>query len=365
MTAAFADRVRVCLVASLVMLGACGSSVDIEEEARPGASRSNREQLISPSMMGDEPASLQVPWARSSLKRASTRFDPIVKPPRRDAGVAEVDAGVAEVDAGVAEVDAGSSEVDAGVDAGWVHTGPFGAEISPHLGLGIPDDSSVGRADKWLLVRSQLVVSYDTTRKIPNWSAWKLESANFGSASRATSFRVDPLLGTAPQARDSDYVGSGFDRGHLCPSADRTASDADNDATFFLTNVVPQTHASNAGPWLDLEDEARQLANAGKKLLIIAGPVFAANPSSIGTGVPVPSATWKVVIVTNGDASPATLNPSTTIVYATVVPNTSVVSGSWRQWQTTVDAVEAMTGLDFLSDVDPDVQSALESRIDQ
>lgn len=97
----------------------------------------------------------------------------------------------------------------------------------------------------------------------------------------------------AAQARDSDYTNSGFDRGHLCPSADRTITDPDNDATFVLTNVVPQTHASNAGP--SLEDEARQLATAGKHLWIIEGPLYGATQQNIGTGVAVPVSMFKVV----------------------------------------------------------------------
>lgn len=129
---------------------------------------------------------------------------------------------------------------------------------------------------------------------------------------------------------------------------------------------MPQTHASNAGPWLTLEDEARVLASSGKQLLIIAGPVFGATPQSIGAGagVPVPSALWKVVVVTELEANPTTLNATTTRVYATIVPNAAVISGSWRQWQTTVDAIENLTGLDLLSDVSPEVQALLESRVD-
>ena len=258
--------------------------------------------------------------------------------------------------------DAGASAAsDAGTstDAGE-RAGPLGAEISPHLALGIPDTSSVGNSTKWLLVRPQLATSYDTTRKVPNWTAWTLDVTNFGPATRATTFRIDPLLPTGtPQARDSDYTNSGFDRGHLCPSADRTSTDPDNDATFFLTNVVPQTHASNAGPWLDLEDEARTLANHGKRLVIIAGPIFGATTQTIGTGVFVPVSMFKVVVVLEGTPSPAAVTTST-LVYATIMPNTSVVSGSWRQWQVTIDDVEAQTGLDFLSDVDPAIQQVIE-----
>lgn len=265
-------------------------------------------------------------------------------------------------DAGTSTVsDAGAGITsDAGTDAGVEHAGPRGAEISPHLALGIPDTSSVGNTTRWLLVRPQLATSYDTTRKVPNWTAWTLDVTNFGPATRATTFRIDPLLPTGtPQARDSDYTNSGFDRGHLCPSADRTSTDPDNDATFFLTNVVPQTHASNAGPWLDLEDEARTLANQGKRLVIIAGPIFGATTQTIGTGVHVPVSMFKVVVVLEGAPAPAAVTTST-LVYATIIPNSSVVSGAWRQWQVTIDDVEAHTGLDFLSDVDPAIQAAVE-----
>jgi endonuclease G len=351
----------------LLVLCACGSHVDVgDPEAAPD------EALMREGMMtfSSAPALARVTRPRDEVASASGnrfgRIDVITKP-RRDAGEV-VDAGAPEVhlDAGAPEPepDAGAgAEVDAGT---WTPPSPRGAEVSNHLALGVPDDSSVGRLDKWLLVRPQLAVSYDTANKVPNWSAWRLDASSFGAATRATSFRTDPLLGSASQARDSDYVGSGFDRGHLCPSADRTASDADNDATFFLTNVVPQTHASNAGPWLDLEDEARQLATAGKKLLIIAGPVFGTTPrQTIGTGVSVPTAMFKVVVVIDGpEFDPATLSAANATVYATIMPNAAVISGSWRQWQVTIDQVEAATGLDFLADVHPSVQSPLEARLD-
>lgn len=236
-------------------------------------------------------------------------------------------------------------------------SGPRGIDVSVHLALGLPDGSGVGQLTHWLLVRPQFVSSYDTNRKTPNWSAWKLEATDFGPATRATTFKTDPTLpGGTPQARDDDYRLSGFDRGHLCPSADRTFTDADNDATFFLTNVVPQTHASNAGPWLDLEDESRQLANQGKQLIIIAGPIFSANPPTIGTGVQVPASMFKVAAVLEGGV--------VTKVYAAIIPNAAVLSGSWRQWQVTARTVEQQTGLDFLSDLSRESQDVLENRVD-
>jgi hypothetical protein len=54
-------------------------------------------------------------------------------------------------------------------------------------------------------------------------------------------------------ARPNDYRNSGYDKGHLCPAADRSASREDMDATFLMTNIAPQAPALNRGPWEKLE----------------------------------------------------------------------------------------------------------------
>ncbi|MFZ5440049.1 MAG: DNA/RNA non-specific endonuclease [Myxococcota bacterium] len=316
------------------------------------------------------------PWVLAEVQPApEPTIDAGVEPPLDAGAEPTVDPG--PIDAGLEPgFDAGSTtgfvdagtEADAGVepfiDAGVMTPddgGVRGISISPHLALGIPDLSGIGQARRWLLVRSQFVSSYDTLNKVPNWTAWTLAASDFGAATRATTFRTDPLLPSGtPQAVDGDYRLSGFDRGHLCPSADRTATDADNDATFFLTNVVPQTHASNAGPWLDLEDESRTHATAGRKLVIIAGPIFGVTPQTIGSGVAVPLSMFKVAVVMD---TTATINANTRI-YAAVVPNSTVVSGSWRQFQVTARSIEQQTGLDFLSDLPRATQDLLENRID-
>ncbi|MER2564999.1 MAG: DNA/RNA non-specific endonuclease [Myxococcaceae bacterium] len=281
-------------------------------------------------------------------------FDAGVVAPPFDAGIVAppVDAGIVTppFDAGIV------TPVDAGV-------GTAGAALSAHAVLGLPDDSAAGVLDRWLLVKPQFVSSYDTTRKTPRWVSWRLDPTWLGSATRATSFRRDTQLPTtAGQARDEDFRNSGFDRGHLCPSADRTSTDPDNDATFVFTNIVPQTHASNAGTWATLEDEARTLVAQGKTVIITAGPIFGVTPQNIGAGVPVPLSTFKVAVVFDG-APTANLTTSTRVI-AVIVPNTTTVSGSWRQFRVTARSIEQATGLDFLSDVPRAVQEVVENRLD-
>jgi DNA/RNA endonuclease G (NUC1) len=46
-----------------------------------------------------------------------------------------------------------------------------------------------------------------------------------------------------------DYARSGFDRGHLRPSADRTRSVDDNSQTFLMTDMHPQRLELNQVRW--------------------------------------------------------------------------------------------------------------------
>jgi endonuclease G len=255
----------------------------------------------------------------------------------------------------------GTDGGDGGALDGGAWPGP-GAALSVHTLYGLPSPALVGSPTDWLLLKPQYVAAYDTTKKVPRWVSWQLIVDWLGTAARSSSFRTDSLLpaGT-PQAVDADYKYSGFDRGHMCPSADRTASDADNLATFTLTNAVPQTHQSNAGPWETLEAEARTLAQAGQVLTIVAGPIFGVTRQTIGSGVEVPLSTFKVVVVADAVDQPVT---SSTRVIAIIVPNTLSVSGNWRNFRVTAREIEAQTGLDFLSDLPREVQDAVETRVD-
>ncbi len=298
-----------------------------------------------------QPVGPEAPAPAESLASTSTAFwsSRAGAPPvafEEEVPPVEVDAGaVEEPQPAEPEPDAGSSPV---------------SSLSRHTALGLPSSSIVGQPDGWLLVKPQYVAAYDTVHKVPRWVAWELTSAWLGTAPRGSSFRRDPQLpASAAQASDSDYTNSGYDRGHMCPSADRTATPADNAATFVLTNAVPQTHQNNAGPWEALEEESRTLAGLGNRLLIAAGPVYGASHVTIGSGVEVPVATWKVVVVLGEPAV-----TSATRVIAVIVPNTTSASGGWRGYRTTVDDVELQTGLDLMSEVDPAVQAVIEARVD-
>lgn len=226
--------------------------------------------------------------------------------------------------------------------------------------------ADIANENNYLMIKPQYSLSYNRSRAIPNWVAWRLDSTWVGTAPRQDDYRADPALPAGwYQVQDSDYSGSGYDRGHMCPSGDRTRSIPDNSATFLMTNFVPQLPANNQGPWNDFENYCRTLADQGNEIYIFSGGQGSAGTIAAGRIV-VPLVTWKVVVVIPNGANDLSRISKSTRTIAIVVPNQPPVSTSapWRQFRTTVDAVEALTGYNFFSNVPKNTQEIIERRKD-
>jgi endonuclease G len=246
-----------------------------------------------------------------------------------------------------------------------------------HLVLGNPSNAitDVNQPFNYLLPKPQYVMSYHRDRGIPNWVSWHLDSTWLGTAPRQDDFRPDPSLPEGwYRVTQFDYFGSGFDRGHHTPSADRTRTIPDNSATFFMTNMMPQAPNNNQGPWEELESYCRTLVNQGNELYIIAGGAGMGGSGSnggvtntIANGkVTVPAVTWKViVIIPNGDNDLQRINKTTRTI-AVIMPNRQDIgiNTPWRNFRVSIKSVEALTGFDFLSNVSRSRQLLIERRVD-
>jgi endonuclease G len=240
--------------------------------------------------------------------------------------------------------------------------------------MGNPSGAVANSANytNYLLSKTQYSASYHRDRGIPNWVSWHLSSAWVGSTPRQDNFAADATLPTGWfRATSSTYTNSGFDRGHNCPSADRTGSVADNSATFLMTNMIPQAANVNQRGWAGLETYCRTLVDAGNELYIICGSYGVGGTglngytTTIASGkVTVPSNCWKVVVVLPEGSSDASRVTTATRVIAINMPNNQSVATTWGGYRTSVDAIEAATGLDLLSAVSSTVQSTVESRVD-
>jgi len=248
---------------------------------------------------------------------------------------------------------------------------------SEHIVMGNPSNATTDEANptNYLLPKAQYVMSYHRDRGIPNWVSWHLDNTWLGTAPRQDDFRNDPSLPAGwYQVQNTDYSGSGFDRGHHTPSADRTITIPDNSATFFMTNMMPQAPFNNQGPWEELESYSRTLVQQGNELYIIAGGAGVGGTGSnggvtntIANGhVTVPAFTWKVIIVLPVGANDVDRVVKTTRVIAVIMPNNQSIgiSTPWRNFRTSVDRVEGLTGFNFFSNVRPQIQNIIERKID-
>ena len=237
-----------------------------------------------------------------------------------------------------------------------------------HLALGNPSNATnnVTNADNYLMIKPQYALSYNNSKKTPNWVSWQLNQSWLGNAPRQNNFRPDDTLpGNWYRVRPSDYTSSGYDKGHMAPSADRTQTVEDNSATFLMTNMVPQAPDNNQGPWADLEDYCRYLVAQGKELYIIAGSE--GTKGTIGTGkVTIPQKTWKVILVLDQPGSGIKGITSKTRVIAIEMPNEQGIRNTdWKKYKVSVRKIEANTGYNFFSNISPSIQAVLESKVDQ
>nr|GFB80950.1 hypothetical protein [Tanacetum cinerariifolium] len=154
-----------------------------------------------------------------------------------------------------------------------------------NLALGNPSGAVANTTSpmNYLLVKPQYTVGYNRDQGKPIWVSWHLGQTDLGSATRQDDFRADESLPSGwYQVKMSDYSSSGFDRGHNCPSADRTATVADNSATFLMSNMMPQAPNNNQQTWGNLEDYCRTLVRAGNELYIVCGSYGRGGTGSAG-----------------------------------------------------------------------------------
>lgn len=203
-----------------------------------------------------------------------------------------------------------------------------------------------------ILRRAGYTVSYNRATLLPNWVAWHLTAAHTeGPYKRqGIAFSADDEV-PEPRADTYDYQRSGYDRGHMCPSADnRWSQEAQRDC-FLLTNICPQLHALNDGDWRILEEQCRSWARRWGDLYIVCGPVLTRQRHRrIGQHrVTVPEAFFKVIVCLNG--TPRGIG----FIY-----RNERGRHPQAEYVNSIDEVERITGIDFFASLPDDVEDQVE-----
>jgi endonuclease G len=239
------------------------------------------------------------------------------------------------------------------------------------FGMPAPAKADPDSREAFLIARPQYVLSYNAKTRTPNWVCWQLRQEDIGNTARS-AFEPDPALpkGVIARVTSKDYSGGGFDRGHMCPAKDRSASANDSEAVFYMTNIVPQSPASNQKAWERLEDYCRCLAKEGHVLYIVSGPQGVGSTGKegsadqIGKGrkITVPARLWKVILVLPGEDAEPRKNSR---VIAVIMPNDQTVGFDWIKYRVTARDVEKLTGYRFFRNVPDEVAEALRDHRDE
>jgi endonuclease G len=194
--------------------------------------------------------------------------------------------------------------------------------------------------------------AFNDAHKQSDWVVYMLcrERINNPVTKRKDNFRTDPAVKTGT-ATAADYRGSGYDRGHLVPSADMLWSEVAMDESFFFSNMSPHraTFHQAGGIWYKLEDLVKVWAEAYDTLYIVAGPALKQRISgSIGkNNVSVPEYFYKVILNYTGNRIEG---------IGFIMPHEKVKSGNpVRSYAVSIDSVQNFTGIDFFHKL-PDIQ---------
>lgn len=204
----------------------------------------------------------------------------------------------------------------------------------------ITQPSSVGKNQ--IVEHKSFTLSYNDKYEQADWVYYLLTKKMInGDVERTDDFREDEdvTLGSATKA---DYTRSGYDRGHLCPSADVRHDLEAQSETFYMSNMSPQAPGLNRGVWKELEEQTRSYTLKCDSVYIVTGPVLKDGLKTIGktNKVAVPEYYYKVLYSPKDGGQ----------ILAYLMKNDKL-EGEPNDYLVSVDEIEKMSGLDFFPEI--------------
>ena len=195
---------------------------------------------------------------------------------------------------------------------------------------------SLKAQDTIRLVHKEYITVFSKSKKYPVLVEWWLTKQKVSCPNpipRKDQFVPDPLL-EAETNIAKDYIGSGFDRGHMAPAADNQCSGPDAmKESFYFTNMAPQYGSLNRGDWKTLEMRTRELAKSQDSVKIWTGSVGEIKKVQ---RLSIPEKCWKVIYIKSTDSW-----------MAYIFNNDQSKANGIEDNKVTVEDVEKLTNLKF------------------
>lgn len=196
--------------------------------------------------------------------------------------------------------------------------------------------------DNQIVSHKAYTLSYNNKYEQADWVYYLLTRDMInGEVERTDDFREDETieLGSAVKA---DYTRSGYDRGHLCPSADVRHDLEAQSETFYMSNMSPQAPGFNRGVWKELEEQTREYTLTHDSVYIVTGPVLMEGLKTIGrvNNVAVPEYYYKILYSPKDGGK----------MLGYLMKNDKLL-GEPNDYIVPVDEIEKMSGLDFFPEI--------------
>jgi len=247
-----------------------------------------------------------------------------------------------------------------------------------HTDYGEPRHMSISNAlgltnsPRWKLIcRDGYQAAFNFDHNVADWVAMHLRREDLvqnpgEEAKRDDIFRPDPLVPETHRVVGDDYKYSGYHRGHLAPAASMKRSQQVMNESFFMTNMAPQVGAGfNSGIWKALERRMRWWACERDELYIISGPLYETRPieelaydedgdgeDDNGILVHVPSHFFKIAY-----------DPRRVEAIGFLLPNSKQRTADLDTFIKSIDAIEARSQLDVLTDLPDQIEAVVEAAV--
>ena len=197
-------------------------------------------------------------------------------------------------------------------------------------------------------------LSYSEAYEQAEWVAYELQKSHLSKTNyKRPYFEIDESVETGA-ADWRNYKNSGFDRGHLCPAADRSYNQCIHDETFLTSNISPQEHEFNAGIWNTLEQKVRYWASKYNGVFVVTGGVLETGLKTIGyEEVAVPNQFYKIILDNN--------NGNVKMIAFLLSHKNS--NAPLYSFVVSVDDIESLTGIDFFPNLDDSLENAIEASV--
>lgn len=212
-------------------------------------------------------------------------------------------------------------------------------------------------------------VEWDCSKKAQRWSCYEMYNSNsvtnwkrsywYDTEWNGDPFQEDTSIPAQYRTTLAMYRGTGYNRGHLCPSADRLESKEANEQTFYLSNMQPQLYALNGGIWEVMENQVRTWNKTSFRdtLYVVKGGTIDQSDQIKGytsTGLLIPKYFFMAILCKNKEGYKA-------LAFWVEHQTTDHSTDPLINYVISIDQLERNTGIDFFCNLPDYIENQVEA----